>query len=73
MKFAHEIVGTHGGALLPERALEHAPGAKPLECIEQFVKKGLEKIDSSGHRHFFSSSLSCSSGKKYQKLITQLS
>ena len=29
MKYTHEIVGTHGGALLPERA----PGAKALVCI----------------------------------------
>ena len=29
MNYAHEIVGTHGGTLLPERA----PEAKPLVCI----------------------------------------
>ena len=29
MKYTHEIVGTHGGALL----LERAPGAKSLVCI----------------------------------------
>ena len=34
MKYTHEIVGTHGGALLPERqSLEHALGAKSLVCI----------------------------------------
>ena len=33
MKYTHEIVGTHGGALLLERALEHARGAKLLVCI----------------------------------------
>ena len=32
MKYTHEIVGTHGGALLPERA----PGAKSLVCIGAF-------------------------------------
>ena len=33
MKYTHEIVGTHGGGLLPKRALEHAPGEKSLVCI----------------------------------------
>ena len=32
MKYTHEIVGTHGGALL----LEHAPGAKLLVCISLY-------------------------------------
>ena len=32
MKYTHEIVGTHGGGLLPERAPEHALGAKSFVC-----------------------------------------
>ena len=33
MKYTHEIIGTHGGALLPERA----PGAKSL-CVSALMK-----------------------------------
>ena len=33
MKYTHEIVGTHGGALSGSVPLEHAPGAKSLVCI----------------------------------------
>ena len=33
MNYTHEIVGTHGGALLPERAPGACSGAKPLVCI----------------------------------------
>ena len=34
MKYTHEIVGTHGGALLPEPVpLKYAPRAKSLVCI----------------------------------------
>ena len=33
MNYAHEIIGTHGGPLLLERALEQNPGTKPLVCI----------------------------------------
>ena len=32
IKYTHEIVGTHAGALLPE----HAPGAKSLVCINLY-------------------------------------
>ena len=32
MEYTHEIVGTHGGGLLPERAPEHALGAKSFVC-----------------------------------------
>ena len=33
MTYTHEIVGTHGGALLPSVPLEYAPRAKSLVCI----------------------------------------
>ena len=33
MKGTHEIVGTHGGALLPERAPGACSGSKFLVCI----------------------------------------
>ena len=33
MKYTHEIIGTHRGALL----LEHAPGAKSLVCIDLYT------------------------------------
>ena len=39
MNYAHEIIGIHGGPLLPERA----PGAKPLVCID-LKSQGKEKI-----------------------------
>ena len=48
MKNTHEIVGTHGGALLPERAPEACPGSKiprvyrPIEPCA--IVPGAEKI-----------------------------
>ena len=33
MNYTHEIVGTHGGALLQQRV----PGAKPFMCIGLYV------------------------------------
>ena len=40
MKYTHEIVGTHGGAWLPERA----PGAKSLVCIGLYSPFSLKNL-----------------------------
>ena len=38
MKYTHEIVGTHGGALLPKRAPGACSGSKILRVYRPFLK-----------------------------------
>ena len=51
MKYTHEIVGTHGGALLPERAPGACSGLQNPSCVSAFKVLEIFENDSETKGH----------------------